>query len=184
MNTLVVFESMYGNTHTIAERIAAGFSPLPVTVRAASQVTDADVAAAHVLVLGAPTHVHHLPSLKSRWQAVTHPPSGARLDSAAFGAGMRDVLRSMATWGAGDHQMVAAFDTRLSGPAVLTGRASRSIARRVRRLGRPLVVAPMSFIVDRANHLAEGEAERAERWGASIAAAVRDLRLATAVVPV
>ena len=36
--------------------------------------------------------------------------------------------------------------------------------------GFQLVAEPISFLVDRHNHLLAGEEERAERWGASLAA--------------
>jgi len=51
---------------------------------------------------------------------------------------------------------------------LLTGRASRSIARRLRGLGYRLAADPESFIVDSENHLLTGEADRAEAWAGSL----------------
>ena len=65
----------------------------------------------------------------------------------------------------------AAFDTRIDAPAALTGRASKGIAKRLRRCGFDLVAEPESFLVDKHNHLLEGEAERARAWGAALASA-------------
>jgi hypothetical protein len=67
------------------------------------------------------------------------------------------------------HGASAAFDTRIDAAAALTGRASRGIARRLRRRGYELVVPPESFLVDRQNQLVVGEAARAVAWGRMLA---------------
>ena len=67
----------------------------------------------------------------------------------------------------------AAFDTRAgAAPAMLTGRASKGIARGLHRRGFEQVVQPESFLVDKENHLEPGEEQRAEGWGARLAATV------------
>jgi flavodoxin len=59
MKVLVVFESMYGNTHAIAEAIARGCARssdvevVPVGDATAERLTGADV-----VLVGGPTHVH------------------------------------------------------------------------------------------------------------------------------
>ena len=63
----------------------------------------------------------------------------------------------------------AAFDTRVDAAAVLTGRASRGISRRLTELGYRLAADPESFLVDKENHLLAGESDRAEAWAASLA---------------
>ena len=62
----------------------------------------------------------------------------------------------------------AAFDTRLQGPELLTGRASTGIGRRLHHYGFTEVAAPRSFLVSRDNRLLEGEADRARRWAESV----------------
>jgi hypothetical protein len=57
---------------------------------------------------------------------------------------------------------------RVDGPALLTGRVSRSIARRLEGLGYRLAGDPESFIVDKENHLLASEADRAEAWAGSL----------------
>ncbi len=59
----------------------------------------------------------------------------------------------------------AAFDTRMSGPPTFTGRASKGIARRLRKHGASLVAPPMSFLVTKETHLEADEEERARAWG-------------------
>jgi hypothetical protein len=66
----------------------------------------------------------------------------------------------------------AAFDTRMHGPAVFTGRASVRIARLLRRHGAPLLAPPESFMVSKDNRLDPGEADRARAWGAHLVSSV------------
>jgi hypothetical protein len=56
------------------------------------------------------------------------------------------------------------FDTRVNGVGVFTGRASRRIAKLLRRHGYRLVAAPQSFLVCSHNTLLDGEASWARRW--------------------
>jgi hypothetical protein len=46
----------------------------------------------------------------------------------------------------------AAFDTRVDLPVALTGRASKGIARKLRRHGATLISRPESFLVTKDNH--------------------------------
>ncbi|MEZ5297611.1 MAG: hypothetical protein R2697_15455 [Ilumatobacteraceae bacterium] len=65
----------------------------------------------------------------------------------------------------------AAFDTRADAPEILTGHASHGIAKRLRKHGFELVAEPESFLVDKQNHLVDGEDVRAAEWGEAVAAA-------------
>jgi hypothetical protein len=64
---------------------------------------------------------------------------------------------------------VAAFDTRLAWPMILSGSAAAGIADRLGELGGDLVAPAESFIVDRTPQLKPGEIERAEEWGRELA---------------
>ena len=63
---------------------------------------------------------------------------------------------------------VAAFDTRLRWPKVLSGSAAEGIAKRLSAAG-ARVIATESFIVTRTPTLEPGEEERATAWAASLA---------------
>jgi len=122
-------------------------------------------------VVGGPTHFHGMSRPRTRkWAAATaqKPKNDLVLDRDAQGRGVRDWLRSL---GHG-HTKVAVFDTRFKGPAVLRGRASRPISRKLRRRGFEAVAKPESFFVTLENHLEPGEEARAQEWGKRLAARV------------
>jgi hypothetical protein len=128
------------------------------------------VAGADLLVAGAPTHLRGLSTAASRRTAAetaAKAGSGLRLDPDAGGPGMRDWLEDIG------HRdgLAAAFDTRVNGLAVLTGRASRRIARLLKRHGYRLVAAPQGFLVCSHGTLLDGEASWGRRWGMTLAAA-------------
>ena len=170
MRALVVFESMFGNTHVVADRAAAGQRAAgEVRVVPVAEATREALAEADLVVVGGPTHVHGMTSARSREAAVqqaAEPGSGVALDPGAEGPGLREWFDGLDL---APGCRAAAFDTRLHGAAMLTGRASHGIAKRLEAHGASMVVPPESFFVDRQNHLDAGEQERAETWGASLA---------------
>jgi hypothetical protein len=168
MRALVVYESMYGNTHVVATNIADGLrTACEVTLVPVSAATRELVSAADILVAGGPTHMHGMSSTASRRMAADaarKEGSALELDPDAAGPGLRDWLRELGT----SHLLVAAYDTRFSGPPVFTGRASRGISRLLKQRGCRLVAAPESFLVTKQNTLADGESSRARRWGVAL----------------
>lgn len=169
MQALIVYESMYGNTHLVADAIAQGIRPLAtVEVVPVEAATGARVAEADLLVVGGPTHVHGLSRASTRKAAVEaaeKPDSALEVDPDAEGPGLRDWF---------EHQpeltgLAAAFDTRLDASPVLTGRASKGIAKRLRRAGATVVVPPESFLVTKANELVADETDHARAWGERLA---------------
>jgi hypothetical protein len=172
MRAMVVYESMFGNTRVIADVIAKGLEPVgivvvvPVPEAGREMLADVDL-----LVVGGPTHFHGMSRTRTRkWAAATaqKPKNDLVLDRDAQGPGVSDWLRSL---GHG-HTKVAAFDTRFRGPAVLRGRASRVISRKLRRHGFEVVLKPESFFVTLQNQLEPGEEARAQEWGKRLAASV------------
>jgi len=192
MRAMVIFESMYGNTHRIARAIAAGLGAGDITVVPVHHVDVATLDAADLIVVGGPTHVHGMSRPKTRAMAVdVARKAGSKLmvdpaaetgdgdgegDGDGDSGGVRELLATLT----GTGQPAAAFDTRAHGPALFTGRASKGIARLLRRRGFELVARPESFLVTKDAQLDEGEEERARRWGAQLATAVATTRRATA----
>ncbi len=181
MRALVVYESMYGNTHDVANHIGEGLQPaFDVTIVSVGDASTEMVAASDLLVCGGPTHVHGMSRPSTRQAAtaaVAKEGSDLSLDPAANGPGLRDWFDEMSRGKAA--RAAAAFDTRIDAPSAFTGRASRGIARSLRHHGFRLVVEPESFLVDKASHLCEGEAERAATWGATLATAAMTMVGAT-----
>jgi flavodoxin len=167
MKALVVYESMYGNTHAVADAVAQGLGPeadvgvLPVH-GAGSVPGDVDL-----LVVGGPTHMHGLTTAMSRKMAV----SAGKEDAAHVEPGatqepsLREWLRDLEARGV----KAAAFDTRGDARATLTGSAARGIARRLRRRGCDVVDSQSFLVADAEGPLEEGELDRAREWGASLA---------------
>jgi hypothetical protein len=161
---------MYGNTHVIASNVADGLrGDFEVTLVPVAEATGDLVADADLLVAGAPTHMHGLSSAKSRQmaaQAAAKDDSELRMDPEADGPGMRDWLSDLGH----RNGLADVFDTRLNGVPAFTGRASRPIARLLKRHDYRLVATPESFLIGSQNALLDGEAARARRWGMTLGA--------------
>ena len=170
MRALVVYESMFGNTHAIASNIADGLhADYEVTVVPVAEATADLVARSDLLVVGAPTHMHGLSSPASRRKAAATAAkkgSGLRLDPDAGGPGMQDWLNDLG------HRdgLAAVFDTRVNGFAVITGRASRQMTKLLKRHGYRIIAAPQSFFISSHSTLLDGEVSWARRWGTTLAA--------------
>ena len=166
MHALVVYESMFGNTRAIAEAVAVGLrEAADVTVVPVRAVTPELVRDADLLVVGGPTHAHGMSSTQSRKGS---PEYSTRfelpLEPGWDEIGLRDWFAALPE-GSGRG---AAFDTRADINHLLSGRASRGIADRLRKHGYRLVADPESFLVDKQNRLLPEEIERATTWGATL----------------
>lgn len=171
MRAVIVYESMYGNTHAVANCIAEGMrdKACDVTVVAVGQATKDLLGHPDLLVVGGPTHVHALPrpsTRKAAAEAAAKPGSGLTLEPGAIGAGLREWLHDLLP---GDGAVAAAFDTRMDGPTLFTGQASHGIAQRLRRRGYRVLTPVQSFVVSKQNVLDPAQAERARTWGAALA---------------
>jgi flavodoxin-like protein len=169
MRTLVVYESMYGNTRAIAQAIADGLRPsadvelVPVGQATPRQVTEADL-----VVVGAPTHAHGMSSASTRrgaGDAIVKPGNTLRLEPEAEAIGVREWLAAMPR---ANGKAAVAFDTRIKAPSIITGRASSGIAKALHNHGFILATEPESFLVTTQNVLVEGELERAREWAAGL----------------
>ncbi|AWH97395.1 flavodoxin domain-containing protein [Dietzia psychralcaliphila] len=169
MRALIVFESMYGCTHDIANAIARGVAQVgDATTVPVSHAIDEDTSVYDLVIVGGPTHVHGMSRDSTRRGAVeaaAEPDSALTVEPDAAGAGIRDWLGELSR----REGAAAAFDTRVDKPAILTGRASKGISKKLKSLGFTLVAEPESFLVDTQTQLLEGEEARAEQWGQMVA---------------
>jgi hypothetical protein len=171
MQAVVIYESMFGNTRAIAYAIGAGLADyFDVTVIPVGQAYPTSYNQADLVVVGGPTHVHGMSRPSTRQGAAKQAADAGRgltLEPGALGEGLREWFASHVT--SRGHGLAVAFDTRLQGPAVFTGRASKGIGGALRRQGYELIAKPESFLVTKANELRPGEQHRARAWGASLA---------------
>jgi hypothetical protein len=168
MRTVVVFESMFGNTKEIAKAIGSGLSEHgAVDMVEVGTAESAIPAGVDLVVVGGPTHAHGMSRPGTR--------RGAENDEKASTigqtrVGLRDWLARLERPPAG--VAAAAFDTRFDKPEWLTGSAARGADRQLRRLGFDVLAPAESFFVAKSyGPLVDGELERARRWGSRLGAA-------------
>jgi len=164
MKALVIYESMFGNTETIARAVAEG-------LRETFDVTVADVSTMprafemDLLVVGGPTHAFGMSRPSTREQAAQQGTVRPR----AVDVGIREYLDCSPTL---TGLAAAAFDTKVDKP-FLPGSAAHRAQRQLRRLGCHIVLPAQSFLVGgTAGPLKVDEHERAREWGTALAAAV------------
>lgn len=158
--TLIVYETGFGNTALVANRIAEGLgavadvSVLPVAEAPLSIEPDVDL-----VVVGGPTHAFSMSRESTRRDA-------ERQGGEDPGTGIREWLGGV---GASDGQPFACFDTRVSKVRHLPGSAAKSACRliRHRKVGR-LVDLQSFYVGDVAGPLLDGELDRATEWGSQL----------------
>jgi flavodoxin-like protein len=163
MRTLVVFESMYGNTEHIARAIAEGLGDAQVVeVGTAPVVLPADL---ELLVVGGPTHAHGMSRARSRADAAR------RVDEpiVSTGIGIREWIAVVEPR---PNVVATAFDTRVNGRELFTGSAAKGAAKALADRGFR-VAPPESFVLDGMtgrpfDRIATVELERARTWGRTL----------------
>lgn len=146
MESLVVYDSKFGNTKRVAEAIAAGLAGHgPVRLLGLDKIPPQNLGPVDLLFIGGPTQAH---SMTARMRQFV------------------DALRAKPANGTA----VAIFDTRLRMPAVISGSAAKTIARKLRSGDMRIFTAPESFFVEGSPPgLEDGEMERAGDWAKGIA---------------
>lgn len=161
MRAIVVYESLWGNTATIARAIAEGIGPdaRPLTT---DEATPAVVAEADLIVAGAPVLGFRLPSDSIRASIATSEREAPAPPDLSH--------PSMRTWLAGlpaGHAGAAAFETRFRWSP---GGATGGIESGLKGAGyRPMAKAQKFVVTGKYGPLRAGEAERARRWGEELA---------------
>jgi flavodoxin len=165
MKSLVVYESMFGNSEQVARAIAEGLEGFgEVSIRdVATSLVGAIPHGVDLLVVGGPTHAFSMSRLSTREDAIRQG-AGQGLAS----RGLREWLEGVAPDLKG--LPFATFDTRVSRVRRLPGSAARSAARQLRRHHGRMVAPPESFFVnDVAGPLDVDELDRARTWGRHVA---------------
>lgn len=166
MKAVVVYESLWGNTAAIAHAIAEGFGE-DAQALTTDQATTEIVAAADVVVAGAPVIGFNLASEKVR-AGIGRSESGSEAPPDTFHPALRSWLEGLPDSCTG---VGAAFETRIWwSPRGATG----AIEKGLRRAGFKVVAKPSRFVVDgKYGPLRTGELERAREWGRELATTAR-----------
>lgn len=175
MKAAVVDESMYGNTHSIAQAIAEGLGPAQTEVVSTKDVGRIDLNDLDLLVVGGPTHAHGMTRPQTHQAAVRDARGGDKgltIDPSAAGPGLREWLESLTSVSG----RAAGFDTRVDAPELLTGHAAKGIGKKLKQHGFELAAETESFLVDGDSRLRQGQLDRARRWGEILAATLKDDR--------
>lgn len=145
MKTVVIYESVYGNTRTIAEAIAAAL-PGDVKLQPVSAANTSGLQAGDLLVVGAPTQ-------------------GGRPTEAT------QAFLNRLSSGSMNGVRVAGFDTRLTAKWVrIFGYAAAKIEDALKDKGGTPAGSPGGFFVKgKEGPLVEGEVERAAAWAKEVA---------------
>jgi hypothetical protein len=167
---LVVYESIFGDARTIAEAVADGLrTHFDVDVVAAGDASSEVGDGVQMLVVGGPNHAFAMPRESTRQGAidqhgavVENTTSGLHewLDAVRLPSGLR----------------AAAFDTRMDHPKLLVklDHASKTEEKLLSGHGATLVAPAEHFrVTDTKGPLADGEEERASRWGRALAEGTR-----------
>lgn len=141
MNTLVVFDSQYGNTEKIAREIGKTMGEYG-NARAlrVNEVTLTALDGIELLIVGSPTQA---------WNSTFAMKN--------FFTQFEPAHKNLA--------FAATFDTRVDKPRLITGSAAYAMAKELRRCGITMLLKPKSFLVTgMEGPLAEGELEHATEW--------------------
>jgi hypothetical protein len=162
MRSVVVYDSMFGNTDLVARAVVDGLAAYGPAEVLSLRDAPSHLDGVDLLVVGGPTHGHGLSNATSRHVSATQAAAGALAGS----IGLREWLAGL---DASPGTPAATFDTRFRKPTWLTGSAARSAAKHLRASGFRLVGEPESFFVAATEGpLAEGELDRARRWGRTL----------------
>lgn len=182
MRSLIVYESIFGNTRAVAQAIAdalADWGPAQVVEVAEAPSTASGF---DLVVVGGPIHAWGMTSAMTR--------AGARdearkhgVEPVSRGIGLRDWLEKLAPASPG--QYAAAFDTAVHVPFFIPqGSAAKPADRRFEALGFAVVAEPEHFFVaDKEGPVEPGELERARGWARGLAERIAQQASAGPIAP-
>ncbi len=152
MKTLLVYDSLYGNTKQIAETVRDAIGKKDVKFLKADSASKSDLDGVDFLIVGSPVH-GGMPSQKMKKFLNILAGSKIRLKyGAAFDTG------------------VPTEGQKPFGKFIITlfGYAAKYMANRLRRRGAEILGAETFFVLDKEGPLKNGELERATRWARDI----------------
>lgn len=170
MKILVVFESLFGNSHKIAEAVADGLKAArpeaEVELVHVGSASAEQVASAELLVVGGPTHNLGMSTAATRQKGVELAQKSDQtslLEPKPTDVGLREWLSNLPA----SPQPTAAFCTHTSG--MFAGSAAKGYARLLKSKGHHLIDKPANFgVTGLYGPLADRELDRARQWGIAL----------------
>ena len=167
MKALVVYESFWGNTASVAKAIAEGIGP-DVRAVPTDEATPEALAGVSLLVVGAPLMAFALATQQTRQNlsADKKAPTPADVSHPS----MRDWLASLPKKGPEGAGRYATFETAFKWSP---GSSKGTIAKGLEKAGYRPAAKPQRFrVAGGYGPMREGEIERARAWGAELARGV------------
>jgi flavodoxin len=167
MKAIVVYESYWGNTASVAKAIAEGLGEgaraMP-TVEAAGEA----IAGIDLIVAGSPIIAFQLPTEKTRSDMAKRPDKKAPRPPDLSHPSLRSWLEALPP--AGGNARCAAFET---GFKLSPGSSGGTILKILEAKGYKPAAKKRRFLVETSyGPMKEGELDRAREWGAELAKAV------------
>ena len=161
MRALIVVESAFGNTASIAEAIASALTEKGAEANVApADRAPSDPRGYGLVLVGAPTHNRGLPTPSTRRTA-------RKKGAAVPDAGVLEWIAGLDPEALATSRVLA-FDTVIKRHSVMAGSAAKSAVRKLGRRGVPAECGESFLIASGAQALKPGEMERAADWAATL----------------
>lgn len=167
MRSLVVFESMFGNTEKVARAVAEGLAEWGSVDVAEVGTRPCIDPGLDLVVVGGPTHAFGMTRPSTRESAREQAPDGHVVSE---GDGVREWLAALPTTPL--PTVAAAFDTRVA-PARVPGSAAKGITKRLKGRCFARVLDTRTFwVAGTPGPLLDGQLHEAREWGRGLGAAL------------
>ncbi len=164
MRALLVYESMFGNTETVARAVARGLGEsMNVVTHEVSTAPPRVTDLVDLIVVGGPTHAFSMSRPATRADALDRGATRGEQN-----LGIREWLGGLP--GGPHSELLAAFDTRVSRMQRLPGSAARRAVRTAHAHGYESAGSESFYVSDTAGPLVPGELDRAAAWGRALGA--------------
>ncbi len=151
MKTLIIYDSLYGNTGKVAQAVAKGLVG-EVKILRVSETSAADLRSADVLIVGSPTHGGRPSQAMQQFLNAIPAHALGNVRAAAFDTGMPMDNKQ------GFIRFIVKF----------FGYASKRLASILKSKGAIIVAAETFFVLGKEGPLKQGELERAAAWAQGI----------------
>lgn len=154
MKTVIIYDSLFGNTAKIAHAVAKSMNPSNTLIAKAKSFDISKLKNINLLVVGSPTHGGRPSPAAKQLLDTLLPNSLHKISAAAFATGMR-------------REKQRAF---LKFVIKFFGYAAPRIAHALQAKGADIIGTENFYVAGKEGPLLEGELERATKWGRQLLA--------------